>query len=182
MAPMHEQPARSGSFAMRERVRQLVRREAPDVELEPPELSGLRLLAPRGYEGLFGERYEPKVIAALTRLVRPGDVCADIGANVGYYSLLLAQLTGPEGRVVAFEPRDDMVAYFERNVAPSGLDDRIELHRAAVTDGGAASVDLHAGAAGGEMRSTILPAVAAREGPFRDVTTVPAVALDDCFG
>jgi FkbM family methyltransferase len=178
---MNEQPAQSGSFALRERVRALVRREAPDIDLEPPELGGLRLLAPRGYEGLFGEHYEPKMIAALTRLVRPGDVVADVGANVGYYTLLLAQLVGPHGRVVAFEPRDDMAGYFDRNVERSGLGDRIELRRAAVTDGAADSIELHAGAAGGEMRSTILPAVAEREGPFRNVTTVAAVALDDCF-
>ena len=40
----------------------------------------------------------------LRRLVRPGWVVIDVGANIGYYSLLCAKLAGPIGRVFAFEP------------------------------------------------------------------------------
>jgi FkbM family methyltransferase len=38
------------------------------------------------------------------QLVRVGDTCVDVGANFGMYSLLLASLVGPQGRVLAFEP------------------------------------------------------------------------------
>ena len=38
------------------------------------------------------------------RLIRPGDTVADIGANIGYISRLLAEWTGPSGHVLAFEP------------------------------------------------------------------------------
>jgi FkbM family methyltransferase len=37
-------------------------------------------------------------------VVREGDVCFDIGANVGWIALFLARTTGPEGKVIAFEP------------------------------------------------------------------------------
>src|SRR4051812_22615383 len=174
----------TGPPDLRERVRLLVRRVAPELEISPRELGGLRLVVPRGFEGPYGEGYEPKVVAALRRVVRPGHVCADLGANVGYFSLLMAQLAGHEGRVVAFEPRDDMAAYFERNLAIN--DDarlRVELRRAAVSDGASATAELHSGAPGSEMRSTTLGAFAEREAAAgRRVISVPAVALDACFG
>jgi FkbM family methyltransferase len=156
---------------------------APEVEIAPPELDGLRLVVPRGSEGLYGEGYEPKVTAALKRLVQPESVCADVGGHVGYFSMLMALLAGPEGRVIAFEPREDMAEQWERNVALNGDRVRAELVRAAVTDGATDTIDLYSGAWGTEMRSTVLPGFAEREAPTgRRVVSVPAVALDACFG
>jgi FkbM family methyltransferase len=180
---MHEQPPGRGSDAVRERVRRLVHRVAPDVEIEPPELGGLRLVVPRGYEGLYGEGYEPKVTAALRRLVQPGYVCADLGANVGFFALLMAQLAGHEGRVVAFEPREDMTGYLASNMGRADGRMRIEVRREAVTDGATDAIDLYSGGRGSEMRSTIVRGFAEREAPTgRRVISVPAVALDACFG
>jgi FkbM family methyltransferase len=48
--------------------------------------------------------FEPGTVRAYKRLVRPGDTVIDIGANIGAHTLPLAQLVGPSGRVVAFEP------------------------------------------------------------------------------
>jgi FkbM family methyltransferase len=165
--------------ALRDRVRRLVQREVPEVELEPPELGGERLVVPSAYAKIYGEGYEPKAVRALRRLVRPGHVCADLGANVGFFSLLMARLAAPGGRVVAFEPREDMAGFLERNVAGHP----VAVTRAAVTEGGAATVELHSGGWGTEVRSTILAGVAEREEPAgRRTLDVPAVALDDCFG
>jgi len=46
---------------------------------------------------------EPEVQAAMQRYLRPGMTFYDIGANIGFFSLLAARIIGPEGRVVAFE-------------------------------------------------------------------------------
>lgn len=43
-------------------------------------------------------------LAALPDLVRPGDVCLDVGAKHGAYALVLAAAAGDAGRVIAFEP------------------------------------------------------------------------------
>ncbi|MBN2550389.1 MAG: hypothetical protein JXB15_14595, partial [Anaerolineales bacterium] len=51
--------------------------------------------------------YEPELQAAVERWVRPGMVIYDVGANIGYISLLLARQTGLEGRIFAFEALPD---------------------------------------------------------------------------
>jgi len=168
---------------MRERVRRLVRREAPDVEIAPPELHGRRLVVPRGSDYMYAKGYEAKVTGALTRLVRPGYVCADVGAHIGYFTMLMARLAGPEGRVIAFEAREEIAAYLERNVTLNEGHTQIAIRRAAVTDGATDPVDLYSGAPGSEMRSTILQGFAEREAQLgRRVISVPAVTLDSCFG
>ena len=59
---------------------------------------------------LAGKRLtERREVATLRSLVRPGMVVADIGANVGFYALQLADWVGNSGQVVAFEP--DPVSY-----------------------------------------------------------------------
>lgn len=48
--------------------------------------------------------YEKKKQLAIARWLQQGAVAYDIGANVGFYTLLFAKAVGPEGRVFAFEP------------------------------------------------------------------------------
>ncbi len=48
--------------------------------------------------------YVESEIQGLRQLVRPGDVCLDIGAAAGLYTMVLSQLTGPEGTVHSVEP------------------------------------------------------------------------------
>lgn len=48
--------------------------------------------------------WEPQSVKVIDRFVRPGDVCIDVGANVGALTLALARATGETGRVFAFEP------------------------------------------------------------------------------
>jgi FkbM family methyltransferase len=61
--------------------------------------------------------YEAVKQRKITELVRPGMVCWDVGANVGFYTLLFAKLSGPEGRVFAFEPFRRNVDLLRRHVA-----------------------------------------------------------------
>jgi FkbM family methyltransferase len=56
------------------------------------------------------------VTEALWRLVRPGGLVVDAGANIGYLTGLLAVRAGPGGRVVAYEPHPAIRSELERNV------------------------------------------------------------------
>lgn len=51
----------------------------------------------------------------LRSLLRPGDLCFDIGANVGYTAIVFASLVQPGGRVVALEPGERAFALLKRN-------------------------------------------------------------------
>jgi FkbM family methyltransferase len=172
-------------MTLRETLGRLVRRTAPPAEIAPPELGGLRLVVPRGYAATYAEGYEPKVAEALARLVGPGDVCADVGAHIGFFAMLMAQRAGAEGRVLAFEASEDNAGYIERSIALNEGSVRLELRHAAVTDGATNTVDLFPGRAGGEMEWTISREFAEREDEApraRKSVTVPSVALDDVFG
>lgn len=48
--------------------------------------------------------WETWLTQCLARIVRPGDTCIDIGANVGYYSILMSALAGEKGQTIAVEP------------------------------------------------------------------------------
>jgi len=61
--------------------------------------------------------FEPETVRCYQRLIRPGDVVLDIGANIGAHTLPLAQAVGPAGRVIAFEPTDFAFAKLTRNTA-----------------------------------------------------------------
>jgi len=50
--------------------------------------------------------WEAEVVRTIRRLVRPGDTAVDIGANIGYLTLVLAHQTGAKGRVLSFEASD----------------------------------------------------------------------------
>jgi FkbM family methyltransferase len=68
---------------------------------------------------LYGE-WEKPVTQTLREEVRPGMTVLDIGAHVGYYSLLMAGRVGKGGRVFAFEPNPAVRKYLERNVERNG--------------------------------------------------------------
>lgn len=57
---------------------------------------------------------------AMRRLLPPGGIAIDAGANIGYYSLLLARWTGSAGRVVSFEPVPFTYSFLQRNLGRNG--------------------------------------------------------------
>ena len=80
----------------------------------------------------FG-RYEPHFAELFALLVRPGDRCVDVGANVGVHAVRLARLTGPKGEVVAIEPDPGLLRRAECNVLLNDLGN-VRLVNAAASD------------------------------------------------
>ncbi|MEQ1645315.1 MAG: FkbM family methyltransferase [Pyrinomonadaceae bacterium] len=63
----------------------------------------------------FGEM-EPEQTAAMAEVIRPGSVFFDIGANVGYYTVLASRLVGEAGNVVAFEPVPRNIEFLRQHI------------------------------------------------------------------
>jgi FkbM family methyltransferase len=64
--------------------------------------------------------YESAESELFAQLVKPGMTVVDVGANVGYYTVLASRLVGERGRVLAFEPEPRSHALLARNVAENG--------------------------------------------------------------
>jgi FkbM family methyltransferase len=60
--------------------------------------------------------YEYQKQQVFRRIVKPGQVVFDLGANAGFYSLLASRLVGHGGRVVAFEPARRNIEYLRRHL------------------------------------------------------------------
>lgn len=67
----------------------------------------------------------------MRRFVREGDTVFDIGANFGVHTVLLSQLTGPRGRVLAFEPNGELLPTLALTIDGLG---NAALHRCALSD------------------------------------------------
>ena len=76
---------------------------------------------------------EPEVEACFLAAIGPEALVSDVGANIGWYSLLAARRTGPRGRVVAFEPDSANVTSLRRNVRRNGFHNLLAVP-AAVAD------------------------------------------------
>ena len=60
-------------------------------------------------------RYEPHIGWALKSCLKPGDTFWDIGANIGWFSLLASKFVGSNGKVFSFEPSPDVFSLLSAN-------------------------------------------------------------------
>lgn len=90
------------------------------------------LLAPE--VALRGALEEFETIAWFREVVRPGMTVIDVGANVGQMTLELAELVGPDGRVLSVEPAPGNVEVLRRHVTANGFAERVEILAAACSD------------------------------------------------
>jgi FkbM family methyltransferase len=98
----------------------------------PWSINGEPFLIDARFRSQLGRDYEAAVAAYLRRRVRPGDVCLDVGANVGAYALQLARWTNPGGAVVAFEPNSAAAAVLRRHIRMNSLDRTVTVVASAV--------------------------------------------------
>jgi FkbM family methyltransferase len=87
------------------------------VQVQRGPAKGLWLhLNPRTGRTYFEGGGEPEVQAALAQHLRPGMNFFDVGANIGFFSLLVARIVGPAGRVVAFEADPEIAMRLREHV------------------------------------------------------------------
>lgn len=94
--------------------------------------------------------WEMWVTEAMMRVVRRGSTVIDVGANLGYFSLLLADLTGPEGKMLAFEPNPELAGRARKSIEVNGFSPFSALHECALGAAeGAASIQVDVNQPGG---------------------------------
>lgn len=120
---------------------------------------------------IFGV-HEPFQTELVKRFVKMGDTVLDIGANIGYYTLLFARLVGEHGRIYAFEPNPDNFALLAKNVEANGYKNVVLIPKAVSDANGWVKLFLTR-----DCGSHSLGAVADSHGQI-DVETV---RLDDLF-
>lgn len=124
---------------------------------------------------MFGGYWESWVSVMLARMVGPGDVCLDGGANLGYFSLLMAMRAGESGKVVAVEANRKLVPFLEKTFEVNGLD--VEVWNKALWDKSAETHELN-------LYGDLLGGTSVREERWRregqKVTeTVETLTIDD---
>lgn len=78
--------------------------------------------------------WEPHVVSAVSGMVSKGDTAIDIGAHIGFYTLLLSKLVGRDGKVIAFEPLPGNFKILEENIRLNQLHSRVRAIDRAVLD------------------------------------------------
>jgi FkbM family methyltransferase len=123
--------------------------------------------------------YEPELTALIAETVRPGSVFVDIGANVGFFTLLAARCASPGGRVLAFEPHPEARGRMLHLLGLNGLTSIVTVSDVALSDGPAAAAPLFLTT--DSVLSTLDPSLAplGEDFPFTTTVEVPLASLDD---
>lgn len=113
----------------------------------------------RGPEALTTEMFK--------KVVKEGDFVVDLGANIGYYTLLAARLVGRKGKVYAFEPEPINYRLLLKNIELNGYDNIVAMQKAVSNVAGKIRLFLHNKSTGSH---TIYPSDEGRE--FIEVESV----------
>jgi FkbM family methyltransferase len=125
---------------------------------------------------MFEGYWEYWLTEFIWRNVTQGQVVLDVGANHGYYTVLMADLVGAAGRVHAFEPNPRLVDLLGRTVALNGFWGTVQVHPAAVADAAGPAMTFAATEAEPKNGRLLMPG---EEAPGATLTEVPVLTLDD---
>ncbi len=177
------QPVKKALYAikpMAKIIRSSLNKAAPQgltrVKVAAGDLAGIEL-----YLDLQSEKdywlgtYEVDLQSSIQSLLSPGTVAYDVGANIGYISLLLARRLGSAGRVFAFEALPSNVERLKKNLAVSGLADRVQVIHGAVVDE-ARPVQFFVGPSGGMGKAE--GSAGRQEYAYQETIQVPGLSLD----
>lgn len=160
-------------------LRSALNRAAPkglaEVEVAGGTLAGTRLILEMHKEKDYWlGTYEIDLQQAVNDFVKPGMVAYDVGANIGYVSLLLAKRAGMNGKVVAFEPLPENQDRFQKQLRLN-REARIQLVPKAVGEtSGKKEFLVHSSGGMGKIRGAT-----GRDMQYKDTIEVECITLDD---
>lgn len=124
--------------------RAIANRLLPDdptlVTVRSGRVEGIRLLIlPRSEKFLWTGMHEPEVQEAIVDLLAPGMTFWDVGAHIGYFTLLASRVVGPSGTVHAFEPMPETFSRLRESIAANDAHNVVAHEMALSPTGGTAS-------------------------------------------
>jgi len=159
-------------FAVVEKMRDSL---VQSIKQQPVEILGQKMLLDQGdaLDLALNRIYEPAETELLQKLIQPGYTIVDVGANIGYYSLIFAKATGPAGKVFSFEPDPGNFSLLNQNLAMNGHVNVATVNKAVTAESGSINLFI----------SDECPADHRiyDSGDGRKSLSIPSVSLDDYF-
>lgn len=118
--------------------------------------------------------YEPELQRAIEDWVRPGTVAYDIGANIGYVSLLLARRVGGHGKVFAFEPLPTNQERLKKNLSLNSNFQIAVISKAIADKSSKVSFLVHDSGGMGKVAGSL-----GKDRGYEQSITVDAISIDD---
>jgi FkbM family methyltransferase len=79
-------------------------------------------------------KYEPESTALLQKYLQPGDVFVDVGASIGWFSMMAAQIVGSRGKVLSIEPGSRSFSMLQKNIHENRFEDIVQAYQAVASD------------------------------------------------
>jgi FkbM family methyltransferase len=162
-------------------VRRGLNRAAPpgltQVRIASGALRGMRMLLDLQVEKDYWlGTYEPQLQIAVKGAAKPGMVAYDVGANIGYTTLLFAQAVGTNGKVFAFEALPENVERLKKNVDLNAFEERVTVVSAALVDR-AGPIEFLVGPSGGMGK--VQGSAGRQSFEYHRSITVTGISVDD---
>ncbi len=125
--------------------------------------------------------WEPEETKFLEKNLRPGMVFVDIGAHIGYYTVLASSLVGSTGKVFAFEPDPRNFAFLQKNVVENRCQNVLTNQKAVAALSGPSFLHRSNGNFGDHRTYEPLGETVQQAGTKRSAVAVEAISLDDYF-
>ncbi len=125
-------------------------------------------------------QFEPNMERLVRMLVKPGMCCIDVGANLGFFSVLLGSLCGPDGQVISLEPFPAAFSLLVRNIRENHLENVVApLQLAAHETDGKATMCYQADEANDNFGSMFVPHADSKMRSSHATVSIQCQRLDD---
>ena len=161
---------------LRSRLNEAAPQGLTEIQVAAGKLAGMKLsLNLQTEKDYWLGTYEPELQNAAQKFVQPGMVIYDVGANIGYISLMMARLSGVSGHIFSFEALQANVQRLKKNIALNHMGSIVKVVPKAVVDTSRPVNFLaHSSSSMGKARGS-----AGREEHYEGEIKVAGLALDD---
>ena len=83
---------------------------------------------------ITNDEYERKTCEAIQSILKPTDTFVDLGANIGFYTLIASRIVGENGRVFSFEPTPSTFQTLKKNIKENNFNDIVIAEDIAVSN------------------------------------------------